>query len=86
MSNFVITKITAFVAIDPIDGDEGILAFNSDTGWMPLVCADEDRIKSMIPVAEEISQATGKKYRIIQFSVREDVTDEVKAKYHIDKG
>jgi hypothetical protein len=81
MSNFVITKVTAFVAIDPQNGDEGIIGFKSLDGWMPLICADEERIKHMLPIAEEIRAATGKDYKIIQFSIREDVTDEVKEKY-----
>ncbi len=82
MPNFTITKVTAFVAIDPKDGDEGIMAFEGPDGlMMPLLCADEPRIKSMLPMAEIISARTGCKYRIIQFSVREDVTDLVKEKY-----
>lgn len=81
MSNFVITKVTAFVAIDPKDGDEGVIGFLSDSGWMPLVCADEARIQQMLPIAEELKATSGKDYRIIQFSVREDVTDQVKEKY-----
>jgi len=82
MSNFTITKVTAFVAIDPKDGDEGVMAFRTaDGGWMPLVCADEARIQSMLPIAEEISANTGQTYKILQFSTREDVTDQVKAHY-----
>lgn len=81
MSNFVITKVTAFVAIDPNDGDEGVIGFKTDNGWLPLICADEDRIKQMFPIAEKLRTDTGQDYSIIQFSVREDVTDEVKAKY-----
>jgi hypothetical protein len=81
MSNFIITKVTAFVATDPENGDEGLIAHMTPTGWMPFVCADEERIKAMIPIAEELKAASGKDYRIIQFSVREDVTDQVKDKY-----
>jgi hypothetical protein len=82
MSNFKITKVTAFVAIDPKDGDEGIMAFKTlEGGWMPLVCADEDRIKSMYPRTEEIAAASKVEYRVIQFSVREDVTERVKQQY-----
>lgn len=78
MSNFVITKVTAFIAIDPVNGDEGVIAFNSSSGWMPLVCADETRIREMLPIAEKITAATGQQYRIVQFSTREEVTDQVK--------
>jgi hypothetical protein len=82
MSNFTITKVTAFVAIDPKDGDEGIMAFEGANGvMMPLVCADEARIQSMLPIAEMISGETQTAYRIVQFSIREDVTDQVKEKY-----
>lgn len=80
MPHFTIPKVTAFVAIDPQNGDEGVMAFNSgSTGWMPLICADEKRTKQMLPIAEEISAATGQQYKIIQFSTREDVTDQIKA-------
>lgn len=81
MSNFKITTVTAFVAIDPEDGDEGIIGFLSDSGWMPMVCADEARIRQMLPIAEDLKAISGKDYRIIQFSIREDVTDQVKEKY-----
>lgn len=83
MSNFKITKVTAFVGIDPVDGDEGVLGFKGPNGWMPLICADEARIASMFPIAEEIAAEKGIEYRILQYSVREDVTEEVKARYSI---
>lgn len=81
MSNFTITKVTAFVGIDPKDGDEGVLGFKTPDGWIPLVCADEARIESMLPMAELIAAETKTSYRIIQFSTREDVTDQVKEQY-----
>jgi len=85
MSNFKITTLTAFVAIDPEDGDEGVMGFKTNNGWIPLVCADEARIKQMLPIAEKISTETGTKYRILQFSTREDVTDQVKDQYRNDR-
>ena len=77
---FTITKLTAFVAIDE-DNEEGIMGFRSADGWMPLVCANEARVKSMYPVAEQISKVSGKSYRILQFSQRKDVTEEIKNKF-----
>jgi hypothetical protein len=41
--DFKITTVTAFVAIDEKDGDEGVIAFFDGSGWMPLICADEAR-------------------------------------------
>ncbi len=74
--SFTITKLTAFVAIDK-DNEEGVMGIRTAEGWMPLICADEARIKSMFPAAEKISKATNKPYRILQFSQREDVTEEI---------
>lgn len=81
MSNFVITKVTAFVAIDPVNGDEGVLGFKGPDSWIPLICADEKRIEQMFAMAQDITAHAGISYKIIQFSTREDVTDEVKEKY-----
>jgi hypothetical protein len=78
--SFKITTLTAFISIDKND-EEGVMAFNSDQGWVPLVCADEARIKSMLTIAEDIKKMSGMPYRIIQFSVRTDVTEEIKEEF-----
>ena len=77
---FKIKTVTVFVAIDE-NNEEGVMGFKSDMGWMPLVCADEERIRKVFPIAEQIKKASGKDYRVLQFSVRTDVTDEIKKKY-----
>lgn len=80
---FRIKKVTAFVAIDTND-EEGVMAFQDKEGkWLPLICGDEDRIKSMYPIAESMSRIAGMPFRVIQFSLRMDVTDEIKEKYPI---
>lgn len=81
MSNFKIVKLTAFVAIDADSGDEGVIGVQASNGWVPFICADEARIKSILPVAERICAAAGEDYRIIQFAVREDVTEEIKRQF-----
>jgi hypothetical protein len=75
MSDFKIKTVTAFVAIDENDGDEGVMAFFDGAGWMPLICADEARIQSMLPLAKDVCRRSRKKFRIIQFTTREDVTE-----------
>lgn len=70
MSGDVITELFAFVALDDFDGNEGVMAFhdgNSDT-WIPMIGADMTRINSLIPLAEEIEEATGAKFEIRHFS------------------
>lgn len=78
---FKITKVSAIVGIDPTNGDEGIWGFMGPQGWMPMVVADEVRMRLIIPVAEEMSKASGIPYRVVQFSTMTDVTEETKKKY-----
>lgn len=78
---FVIQTITAFIGEE--DGEEGVWGFRDQkTGaWVPMVCADEKRVETLYPIALEIQEAIGKPFRVLQFSVRTDITDETKAKY-----
>lgn len=75
-----IEEMFAFIVKDNVrDGDEGIMGIQADGGsWMPLVGADMDRVKSLYHYAEKICQVTGREFRIIKFSGREDITDKVK--------
>ncbi len=84
MTNFKITTITAFIAVDE-DGDEGVMGVLNGDQWIPLICADEERIRILFPVAENIARVKNIPYRVIQLSVRTDVTDEIKAKYGTDE-
>lgn len=77
---FKIETLTAFVVIGP-DGDEGVMASKHGDTWMPLICADPARIKSMLPIAKEISEISGKPFIVIELSVRSDVTEETIKKY-----
>jgi len=71
-----IDALYAFVAED--DESEGVMAMRLGNTWFPLVGADMDRIKSLLPVAESISAVSGKPFRILKFETRTDVTEEVK--------
>lgn len=77
---FKITTVTAFVSVGK-DGEEGVMAFHSNDGWHPMVCADEERIRIVFSIAEEISRDSGTPFRILQFSERKDVTDEIKQNF-----
>lgn len=72
-NKLVISTVTAFVSVDK-DGNEGIIGQLTNAGWMPFVCADEERIKSLLPLAVDLEKATGIPFRILQFSTKEDVT------------
>lgn len=66
-----IDTLTAFIAVD--EEGEGVMAFRGPGGWMPMVAADEERLESMRPLAQEIATASGRRCVVARFSVREDV-------------
>lgn len=82
-ANFKIEYIHVFVATDPADNSEGVIAYLAGLAWMPLVAADHTRLQHMIKAAEEIKERTGKDYTILRFEKREDVTKEVREKFKI---
>lgn len=78
---FKIDTITAFVATDEL-GEDGIMAAQLVPGqWFPLVCADEKRLAMMYPVAVEMSELANRSFRVLQFAVQFDITEDVKKKY-----
>jgi hypothetical protein len=53
MSGFKITRLYAFIATDPEDGDEGIIAFKApDNTMMPMIGADMDRVEQLHSIAD----------------------------------
>jgi len=80
---FIIKEVFAFVAIDPKDGDEGVIGALLGDTWMPLVAADEKRIRDYIKLADEITSKSGVPYKILRFATREDVTEDLRAKFSL---
>jgi len=70
-----IKTIYAFISIDKDSEDEGVVAALMGGMWMPLVAADEDRVRSLKPIAQQIALATRKKIVLAKFSVREDIEE-----------
>lgn len=71
---FKITTIHAFVATED-DGTDGIIGEYMGGGWMPFVCADEARVDSLRPIAQQIVKQLKKPVKLVRFSVREDLED-----------
>jgi hypothetical protein len=67
-----IDALYAFISVDE-NGMEGICAFKSQAGWMPMVASDPDRVASIIPIAREMARAGKKEIKLIKVSVREDI-------------
>uniref|UniRef100_A0A6M3MC07 Uncharacterized protein n=1 Tax=viral metagenome TaxID=1070528 RepID=A0A6M3MC07_9ZZZZ len=75
-----IEKFYAYIAHEKEDpDDEGLTAFLMPaTGfkpkqWSPMVGADEARMKSLRPMAQEIANTSGQKITLAEFSVRTDL-------------
>lgn len=78
---FKIQQMFGFIATEA-DGTEGIAAFYSEhTGsWMPMVAADEARLASLLPIAKQIANATGRPITLKRFYYQEvvqEITPEV---------
>jgi len=80
MSKLKINSITAFIATDD-QGNEGIMGFKGDDGWVPMIGADETRIISLLPIAKQMSKLVKMPFKIVQFTTMTDITEEVTSKH-----
>jgi hypothetical protein len=70
-----ILEIWAFVSRDA-EGNEGICGFQSREGtFMPMVCADQERVQSLKPIALHISTQTKQRIHLVKFSVRTEIEE-----------
>ena len=66
-----IDELYAYIAHESGDpDDEGITAFKIEGTWMPMVGADEARVKSLKGKAQEIANITGQKITLVKFSTK----------------
>jgi hypothetical protein len=71
-----IKEIWAFLSVDPRDNAEGIMgAHEPGQGWIPFVCADEARVRSLRPMAIAMAKASRLGVKLVKFSVRTDVEE-----------
>lgn len=67
--NFRIKTLTAYIAVDPKDNSEGVIAI----GGLPAIGADEERLLSLRPAAEVLAKEAGLEVKVVRFCVREDL-------------
>jgi len=79
-----IEKMYAFISEN--DEGEGLMAFKDKKTWMPMVGADFKKVEGLVPIAEDLSKFYGIKYRIVEFSTRKDITEQIlkKMDYIVD--
>jgi len=74
MSDYkTIDQMYAFVCDDFAAGMEGVVGANIMGTMMPLVGADMTRIEQLKPIAAQIAKATGKKIKLVTFTVRSEL-------------
>jgi len=73
-NTFRITQLWAVLSSD--EGGEGLCAGPVINGVMlPLIAADEARLESFMPMAHKIAKESGKKVKIVRFTVREEIME-----------
>lgn len=71
-------RIDAIYAVLSVDeGGEGVVGAPLQEGTMsvPLICADEARLASILPLARMIATLSGKKMRLVKFTTREVIEE-----------
>lgn len=67
-----ITELFCFAINDTDPEDEGVPAFDL-LGGVPMIGADMARVEDLIPLAQRLSDESGKQIRIYKFSQREQI-------------
>lgn len=69
-----IEAIYAWVAVEP-DGGEGVCSMQIGNTHMPLVGADQARVESLRPQAEQIRRMTGYPIKLVRYAAREELEE-----------
>jgi hypothetical protein len=70
-----IDAIWAFLSVDEKDGNEGVTAATIGNHLVPLIAADEKRLASLRPIAQNMAERFGMKIRLVKFHVREVIEE-----------
>lgn len=65
-----IDRVWVYLSVDS-DGNEGMCATWLPNGMpLPLIAADQERLISLTPIAEDLAKATGMKIVLVEFTGR----------------
>lgn len=76
---FRIKDVVAIVGIGD-DDEEGIPAWHTPAGPLPLIGTDRIRVEQLKIMAQEIADETGKNFKVVRFSVREEIGEIISKK------
>lgn len=74
--SFTIETLTAFISVDE-NGEEGLVGLPIGDGMLslPAIAADKTRVDQLYPQVKAFSEMFGFKFKVIELSVRTDVTE-----------
>lgn len=70
-----IHTLWAFVSVDKLDGNEGVLCTVMGESIMPLIASDGIRLAELRPIAEKIAKQTKIKAKLVKFTHREELEE-----------
>jgi hypothetical protein len=73
----LIEHISAYVAMDPADHTEGVVAFTSGGVAYPMVMADEEMIQRLRPRAVALARTFDVPVSLVRFSTRQVLVDDI---------
>ena len=68
-----VNEMWVWVSVDSEDQNEGVIAFDSPMGPMPMVGADKDRMMSLRHLAEQTAKKSGIEVKLLRFSERVEI-------------
>jgi hypothetical protein len=69
-----IEQMYAWLTLDPKDNTEGLIGATDPAGrWSPFVGADEQRVRSQRPIAQEIADKLGQPITLVRFELRTEL-------------
>lgn len=69
-----IETVYAFVALDPADNTEGVIAVTTPGQMMmPLIGADLEMVEKLRPIAKATAQTTGATVTLLHFTTRTEI-------------
>jgi hypothetical protein len=71
-TGFRIKEIHAIVAVGD-DDEEGVVAYLGKLGSIPLIAADPKRLDIIKAMAQVVADQLGKNFKVVRFSIREDI-------------
>ena len=66
---FLISTLSAWISEDE-KGKEGVCACCLGGQWLPMIAADETRVRELQPYAEALARASGHPVRLVRFELR----------------